>query len=625
MSAFKTEPLPDDTLVGYRMNRVKSMSKTLALGILILLGVVLYGQTLGAGFVFDDHREIVNNYSLRRITDPALIWKNSNSRFLTSLTFALNYRLHRLRPLGYHLVNLIIHLASSILVFLFVLLLFQSPQMSQHPARPRAQQLALASSLLFLAHPVQTQAVSYVVQRATSLATLFYVTALLLYFRARSTGKFFDFLTAFLATAAAMFTKPIAFTLPFAIVLCEGVFLAGFGREFFNRIPKWIPFLLTLAIIPLLMLQSGFVILNDSGIAVRQTTSITPEQYFFTQANVIRTYLGLLILPIHQRVDYDFPVSRSFFSGSTGFSFLMIIAFWILAFTIYRKNRLIAFGIFWFFLTLSVESSIIPIKDVIAEHRLYLPMIGFAIAVTATLDALLRDSKKFTAFFFVILILLCSATFQRNRVWMNGIHLWEDAIRADPKKARPYSNLGFEYGQAGEYDKAIEYSRKALELDPSYADAYVNLGLVLSNLGKFDQAIRYFKKGLDFSHHPAKIYNNLALAYAKKGDHAQAIRYAQWAIEGNPTFAPTYNILGYAYDHQNETDKAIENYKKAIHFDPGNAEAYSNLGILSGKMGHFEEMMAYCEKARQIDPQFQPAQKCVDTARSQMALASSDA
>ena len=379
---------------------------------IIILGIIIYSNTFDASWHFDDHTAIVENYGIRNLKGTIF---SGGSRWIGFISFALNYHFGKLDVFGYHLVNICIHLISAILVYFLVLLSFKTPCLKDNKISHYAASISLASGLIFVAHPIQTQAVTYIVQRFTSLATLFYLLSLVLFIKARlqnqEGGSFFSpshlacYLGSLLAAYLAMKTKEITITLPAIILLYEFSFFSPSLRALARKLPYLIPLLLTFFIIPFSRYGIGLLGISGGtfmgiaevgdviGDATQETATISRTDYLLTQSNVIVTYIRLLFFPVNQNLDYDYPVSRTLFAFPTFFSFLFLTLIVIFAVWIFKKSRLISFGIFWFFITLSVESSIIPIRDVIFEHRVYLPSVGFVIFLTVAIYQMMEQIK----------------------------------------------------------------------------------------------------------------------------------------------------------------------------------------------------------------------------------------
>jgi tetratricopeptide (TPR) repeat protein len=339
---------------------------------------------------------------------------------------------------------------------------------------------AFLTALLFVSHPLATQSVTYIVQRMASMVAMFYLLSIALYMKARllnkgNTSKILLFTGSFISAVAAMFTKENAFTLPFAIVLFEFFFLRTkkFSINFkdYRTILLLIAFLAVVLILPL---KFSFSIFKPLPPSPGTACTLTPFNYLFTQFSVIIKYIQLLLLPINQKLDYNFPIADSFFEIRTLLSFLVLLTLIILAIFSFKRYRIISFGIFWFFLTLSIESSFIPIYDVIYEHRTYLPSFGFFLILTSGIYLLLWNRYKYLAIsIFVILIGSDSVlTYARNTIWKDDLALWNDNVLKTPDKARPFSNRGFAYEKLGQLDQAVADFSRAIGIDPNNAKAY---------------------------------------------------------------------------------------------------------------------------------------------------------
>ncbi|MEW6674426.1 MAG: tetratricopeptide repeat protein, partial [Nitrospirota bacterium] len=470
--------------------------------------------------------------------------------------------------------------------------------------------ISFASSLIFLTHPIQTQAVTYISQRYTSLATMFYLLSLLLYIKARTENKIAPYILSIISAVAAMKTKEIAFTLPFAIVLFELLFLRAGYKERFKYL---IPFGFTLLIIPLSLLNVGQDtgdLMGDIEQASREAKHISRTSYLLTQFNVIVTYIRLLFLPINQNLDYDYPIYHSLFELPVFLSFLFLLL--IFAFAVYllyasrithHVLRLIAFGIFWFFLTLSVESSIIPIRDVIMEHRLYLPAFGFSILIATFLQDIFSDRKIKIFLLSAIILVLSTSSYIRNEVWGSGISLWQDTVRKSPDKARPHTNLGVSYLEKGKVDLAFSEFKRAIEIDPRDANTHNNLGAIYESRGELEKAIESYKTALDINPRLAAAYNGMGVIYMRKGQYEEAIEHFNKAIKLKPAMVKAYNNLGKAYMAIGKMDKSFEALQKGLSIDSDKyPELYLSLALNYKLRGDYKMALTYYLKSISLRP-----------------------
>ena len=423
--------------------------------IIALMAFCVYSNTFHVPFIWDDLTSIIENPVIHDMDNfflNASGYEYNPRRFLGYLPFALNYRIGGLDVIGYHVFNLAVHIINALLLYSLVLLTFRTPGLKTSSLSPNAGLFGLCAALLFVVHPLQTQAVTYIVQRFTSLTALFYLLSLCLYARWRlaleenpSQGRkalplyVFSLITIVLA----MKTKEIAFTLPVMVALYEFCFFRK------RKLLYLVPVLLTLVIIPVSMLnleRPVGVVLSDVSDVTRVQAHISRWAYLMTQFTVITTYIRLLFLPVNQNLDYDYPIHDAFFTIPVLLSFVFLLLLVLLGvysfFRAGRKNggdrgelRLVSFGIFWFFIALSVESSIIPIIDPLFEHRVYLPSVGFFIAFVTGLIMMVQKVnnrgvvKVIAAGVIAAVVVLGGTTYARNRVWQNEITFWEDVVK----------------------------------------------------------------------------------------------------------------------------------------------------------------------------------------------------
>lgn len=582
----------------------------LMIAAMVVVGVLIYSNTFRSSFHLDDYTSIVQNPDVRLISDFSRILRGEYpATFVTYLTFAFNYQFWKTDPFFYHLINTAIHIATSLLVFYLTLLTLKisrsggalSPERLPDSSGSQ-KQIAFFAGLVFLCHPVQTEAVSYVVQRITSLATFFYVAALVFYVKARTGEKFWWYVPAVLLGAAGMFTKQIVFTLPFAILLYEFCFIEPRGRGKMKRIYFVIPFVALLAVV-YFYAYAPQVAEHGFARASKESADLARGTYFLTELRVLATYLRLLFFPVSQNLDYDYPISRSLLEPKTLLSFLLLAVTLFVGLGAYlKKYRFLAFGIFWFFLTLSVESSVIPIRDVIFEHRLYLPMAGTAVFAAAGLWQLFRNEKRYWLASGLIIVVLSAMTFERNKVWANEFVLWTDVIRKSPNKARPYHSFGLALFREGRYAEALKFYEKAIARDPSHYTSYVNKGMTLEALKNTEEAVKCYEAAVRMNPKNPVPYVNLGAIYQQKGEIDSAINYYLEAIRQEPKNARAHNNLAVAYDRKGDLGNAIEAYRKAVTIDPAYVVAWVNLGISYGKAGDYGRSIAALKQAIGYDP-----------------------
>ena len=580
--------------------------------LILVIAVLAYSNSFDSPFQWDESDFIVRNPIVRNLE---YFWAPSQAkgidpdytmflktRYLGYLTFALNYQLNGFEVLGYHVFNVAIHLLNAILVYLFIRLTFQTPFLRGSRLQEGSTLIALFSALLFVSHPVQTEAVTYIFQRHASLVTFFYLLCVVLYvqWRLKNEEKGGSLLhslllygSSFLACILAMKTKENAFTLPLSLTVYELFFFSGPKKK---RLLRLIPFYLTLAIIPLTIVGTDRPFEKIIGHIVDPASFLTKgvpqEVYLFTQFRVLVTYMRLLFLPIQQNLDYDYPLYQSFLIPQVFLSLLLhLVVLGVAVYLFYRSRRtlrdwrFISFGILWFYLTLSVESSIIPLKMIICEYRIYLPSVGFLSAgvvflfiVAQKLKPKFQNSAKYLiGLLLVWSVLLGSLTVARNEVWRDPVSLWGDVARKSPSNARGHYNLGLAFAKKGRLEEAIQAFQTTLKLDPREAKARLNLGLIYDQQGRSEEAINELQAALTFDPKDANIHYNLGVIFGRQKRLEEAVKAFQMALGLNPGDASAHNNLGVIYVQQGRLEDAMTEFKAALRIDPDHGTARRNL------------------------------------------------
>lgn len=347
----------------------------LACLLIIIAAGVAYSNTYTVPFHFDDHPSIEENPRIRHLENiPSFFWKNEGpvgTRPLLLVTLTINYAIGGLNPITYHIFNNTLHAINGIIFYFFILTTLNLPLLREKYSAI-AKEIALFASLLFVVHPIQTQAVTYIISRSMPMVTFFYLLGILLYVKGVQSGKKSYFIILIFISFLGMASREDYFTFPFMLFLYDVMFLSPI-KDIKKR--WWVYGLILLTAAYRVWLSVTYKDSPESaGFGVKL---LSPYQYLCTEFNVIWTYVRLLFLPINQNLDYDYPVSQGIFEFPTILSFighLLVIAF---AIWIYKRNRLVTFLVLWWYITLSPSSSFIPIIDVIFEHRVYLPSIGF--------------------------------------------------------------------------------------------------------------------------------------------------------------------------------------------------------------------------------------------------------
>ena len=548
---------------------------------LLAFGLIAYSNGFTASFQYDDFLHILRNEALFDLTDLSRIFHYSEERFLPYLTLAINYRISKFDPISYHTFNFFIHYFAAIFLYFLFLEVWKTPAMQGLELKPAKRAGAFLAAGIFFLHPLQTESVTYVIQRAESMAGMFYLATLLFYVKARRAGRRHGVLgysiLAGIAAVCAAFSKETAVTLPVMIVVFEIFFFNTSIKDLLRK--KLFLFILAPAAI-ILALQLKNLIRTDffldpgpGGMA------FTRKQYLLTQFSVLLTYLRLFFWPAGQNIDWDYPLATNVLALKTVSSFLFLLVLLVLGFLAYRRVRLISLGIIAFFITLAPTSSIIPLRDVIFEHRMYLAVaflaMGCVHAYSCGLEGIRKISRRGHAvgiFVSIILLLplLSGLTYARNEVWLSELSLWADAVKKSPNKARAHNNYG--------------------------------RGLFALKNRVNEKAKREFEIAIRLSPGWVKPYHNSALCYFQEGNYDQAIARDLEAIKRKPDYKEALYQLGRSYSKLNQWDKARVYLERLIGMSPGSryVSAYLDLLEVYLKLGLEDNALDVARKMRQL-------------------------
>ncbi len=575
---------------------------------LTMLSLLIYDNVLKAPFVFDDLPNITRNPDVR-LTDltpdkiVAATRGPSPFRPVAYLSFALNYHCNRYDPFGYHLVNIAIHVAVALLLFLI------AGHTLQLTGIPRGR-IPEAAALIWLTHPLHTQSVTYTVQRVNSLAVLFFMLALYLYIRARRVRRQDGFgrATAGLLFAGcigssllALFSKEIAATLPVCLFLYEWFFLQPAAGDRAGGKFKWIFFGGgVLVILTALYLQADPI---DKILSSYNEKDFTPLQRLLTEPRVIVYYLSLLFFPHPARlnVDYDFPLSFSLTTPAVTAPALLALCA-LLAAALYRPrhHRLLSFAVLWFLVNLMIESSVIGLA-LIFEHRTYLPSLFPVFVLTALLGRRL-PRRLSLAVFCLVVIVNGFWTFQRNAVWSDPLTLWQDSARKSPHQARPASGVGVAYKARHQPGQSLKWFQKAVQLDPDYVEGYSNIGVILTDQGRPEEGLAYLERAIAVDHQNYEALSNLGSVLHRLGRIDDAIACYRKAIAIYPKYETAHSNLGILLSEKGDNQGAIGHLRRAIELNPEFAEAYNNLGLTYTRLGRLQDAIACYQRVLQLDP-----------------------
>lgn len=561
--------------------------------LILLITLVLYANSFSIPFLFDDHFEIVNNEEIQELESP--IAYLTRPRGASDLTLALNYRWGGLDVWGYHLVNVAIHIVNGWLAFALALAILRLPFFAGR-YHHRDRDLATLIAIVFVAHPLQTMAASYLIQRAESLSAMFYLGTVLLFTRASYVDGGARLILLYLAILATAFlgilSKETAATVPLVLLLHHFCFGAPSRLPVAKRLLA-VALLLTPVLYALYLAR--YQILPDAG-----TGGSAPRAWFFipsagfniegvnawtyllTQFGVLIWYLRLYILPTPQCFDYGWPFVETVWRLDVLVPFLILLSIAVVGVLSYRRYRLATFCLGWFFLTIAPTSSIIPLRDAAFEHRMYLPIFGLTLLVVVGgfdsgrwLVGLGRvTGKQVDAALGIVAAVWVAAlgglTVARNYVYQDPMHLAHDSITTSPQNWRAHYEYGDELARRNRTEEAIAAFQESIRLAPAKGTARVRLGGIYLQQRRFDEAKEVLEpatKNLQQSV-AAAAHRQLGFVYLLKGEPKNAEYELRRAAELMPQWASVQLQLGRLYADEGLWYVAAGRLNEAIDLDP---------------------------------------------------------
>lgn len=542
--------------------------------IFLAIGLAIYANSFSNQFFWDDDDYIVNNIYIKDWNYlPHFFTKNSIDgsgqitnywRPLVLLSFAVDFHTWGLYPIGFHLTNTLLHILVAWLSFLFLYKLFE---LFSEEKKVSSQNtfIVFLVSLIFLVHPLQTEAITYVAGRADALSSIFCLLSLLFYIYFREKKKIGKFVLSVIFFILGLLTKEQIILLPALILLIELVcFTKRIDKKSIIKITRLVGLFF---VISLLYFGLRLTVLNFKEFFF-DFSSYTDEAYMsnvfyrlLTFFFVMISYFKLLFVPTSLHMAREVPIITSVFSPYVLSFIVLLILIIILCIKTWKKNRLITFGFLWFFIILLPRTNILKINRPMYEHWLYLPMIGFWLALFLLILLIakkIREARKKeifeTGFYTIILVLcfiFCILTVLRNRDWRDPITFYEKNLRYTPNSFIQYNNLGMAYAQAGWHEGAQTSYQKAIEIKDIYPQVHHNLANSLVATDKTDQAIAEYKKAIEISPEFILPYEGLLNIYFAQGERDKIIDLI-WEMdnifENDPRFLQTkegvYRALG---------------------------------------------------------------------------------
>ncbi len=628
-------PSPSESLVLPPSN-VPIWHGLLAALLIVLAGLAAYSNSFHGDFVLDDlpalkeNATIQNGWAtppppssqakepLERLYErlpaplqPPNDGQTVTGRPLVNVSFALNYawaKSHQkdgFAPEGYHAVNLAIHLLAGLALFGLIRRTLELPKL-RGQFGTAALPVALMAALWWTVHPLQTESVTYLSQRAESLMSLFYLLTFYCFVRGTQKWPWLWMPLAILACATAVFCKEVTITLPVMLLLYDWIFVSKKLAEPLRR--RWPAYAgLLLALLPLAWLVHHA---GNRGHSAGFGMGVAWYDYAVAQFSALMTYLKLTFWPHPLVIDYSDSSGLSNLTFTTGDCLAMFVVMLLAAGTVYllwRKPTLGFLGA-WFFVILAPSSSILPIvTEQAAEHRMYLPLASLAVFAALGLWKLWQWRALPAAL--AVTAVLGALTFARNDDYRSGLVLWRDAVAKHPNDTRAHENFGIMLYIDGRVRESIEEFLAAERIKPNYPDCDNNLGNALGLLGRNVEAAKYYMRAIPNLLRPRDqaiaSYNlgNALVALQRWDDAINAYSYSASLAH----YSPAFNNLGSIYAQQQKYDQALACYTQALNFQPIYPQAESNLADTYAQLKQPDQAEQHYLRAIQQDPNYADA------------------
>lgn len=602
---------------------------------LFLFVFTAYSTNYDASWHFDDYHNIVDNprihindFKLKNLKEALFAGYDEGQylgrqmyRPVPMLTFALNWYVGKGNVFGYHIVNNAIHLLSTFFLFLAVLNLLKSPNL-KGKYQGNEYAIAFLTAILWGVNPIQTQAVTYIVQRMASLAAMFYIIGIYFYLKSRlsslSYKRFLFIAGCLLSFILALGSKENAVTFPIAVAVIEILFYQDLSDE---NIRKKV--IAALVIGGVLMTAFLTILYTKGNIAHLlkgyENRMFTLGERLLTESRIIIYYISQIFYPMVHRLSlvHDINVSTSLFKPWTTIpAILVIISLLGIGISQTIKRPIIAFSILFFFINHIIESTILPL-ELIFEHRNYLPSFFLFVPVVTGLMWLVdyfKIKKPFIHIFLVVSIAgvifsFCVGTIVRNKVWATEKTLWEDCIMKAPGLARPYHNLAnYHYQRAGNMKDAMVFyetalTKKILNSKTGHALTFNNMATILYNYADYKNSIRFFNKALEIKPNYLDALRNITRLYVRTGKFSEALESADKLLSERKESSDFLQLKGFVLLTAGRFDEAISILKTALDIDPNNKKANLYMGVALSLKGEYRKADVFLKQAYFLSPE----------------------
>jgi tetratricopeptide (TPR) repeat protein len=539
-----------------------------------------YSPVMRTGFLFDDTKQ---QFAMPNANSPLMGWMGP-VRPVLMFTYWMNVQIAREsgKPVGadqntfsYHVVNLLIHAAAALLVFLVIRRLMD---WAGADAASRSWMAAFGAAL-FLLHPLQTESVAYIAGRSEALSGMFAAGAIAAFLYRKSSAISWPAIVAVMTLfSSAMLSKEQAVVVPAVLLLTDFWWNPGFSLKgiFGNWKLYGLMALGGLAGVALFWkLIRGVGTGRSAGFGMED---LRWYEYLFTQFRALWVYIANFVLPVNLNLDWEFPISRTIVDHGAIIGLAGLAAAAWAAWHYRNRFRLAGYGFFLFLIFLLPTSSILPIKDPVADRRMYLPMIGLILIAIDFLGRLRMGRGARAALCAAIVIAMAGATYARATLWSDPVSIWEDTARKSPHKSRAHFQLATAYYDQGRFDLSVAEFEKAAAVEPPDHDLLVDWGLALDGLHQPEKALAKLRQAAAMDP-TAHVYSQIGKVYADQRQWKEAMEAFDTAQRIDPNFPVTYDYKGRVHLANNDPAGAIPECQRALAIDPAFQPARECLAI----------------------------------------------
>jgi protein O-mannosyl-transferase len=558
---------------------------------------------------WDENYYVRDNPLIRSLSLPSVVKMITTAHYglykpVVLLSFALEYHFFKLNPFTYHLTNLILHLANSLLAFVFIYIFSKDAL------------IAFIVGLLFGIHPLHVESVAWIAERKDMLYGFFILGASIFYLSYIKKNKIIYFYLSLLSFILSLLAKPMGILFPFLVLLFDYCSSVKYNKA--SLVTRGSFFAVAVIFSVCSFYNARHYFTGHSAIEFINNIGFASCGLIF--------YIYKFFLPLGLSSFYPYP--RQVCAYIPAIALLSAMSMVLITVAAFKNNKKIMFGAGLFFLNILPGLQIVRMAPhLVADRYIYIALTGLAYLLALAIKFIYSRARRlagrivFYAFVVLIILTLSFLTRQRCGVWKNGFTLWQDAIRHTPDNAFAYNNLGVAYSNIKNNQEAVLMYQKAMGILPNWWVPHKNLCGAYVAMGKNEQAVEECSAavrlgppehkllpGEDQAIQLSSLYRNLACAYDALGRKQKAINAYERVAEFDPDDIESLNNLAVLYAQERNTGQAIDLWNKIVNIDPNFATAHFNLSVFYFQQGKYDLAIKHCDKVtalgNKVDPEF---------------------